>query len=247
LLGITLPFIINFDNKTESDNSVSNSKTTSNSGTINNSEATNNNEDEVTIGNQIWSTKNLNVSTFRNGDQIPEAQTKEEWEKASDNKKPAWCYFNNSKHKGEVYGKLYNWYAVSDPRGLAPKGWHIPNESEWEILLDIADEDIVANELKSTTGWAYPNSSVYSDNGNNNSGFSALPGGQRCIDNTYFDFYNMYVAGYWWSDTEVKGDKENAYYHALFKGKNGKGSHKAEFFYNNDNKGTGCSVRLIKD
>ena len=71
--------------------------------------------------------KNLNVSRFRNGEIIFEAKTIEEWEKAGENKTPAWCYYNNNPTNGAKYGKLYNWYAVNDIRALAPKGWHIPS------------------------------------------------------------------------------------------------------------------------
>jgi len=82
----------------------------------------------VNIGTQTWMAKNLNVSIFANGDPIPEVKTNEEWKKAAEEKKPAWCYYENDPANGAIYGKLYNWYAVSDPRGLAPKGWHIPIE-----------------------------------------------------------------------------------------------------------------------
>jgi uncharacterized protein (TIGR02145 family) len=88
----------------------------------------------VTIENQHWMTKNLNVSTFRNGDPIREARTNREWEQAIAKKEPAWCYYENNPKNGSKYGKIYNWYAVSDPRGLAPYGWHIPSFMEWNSL-----------------------------------------------------------------------------------------------------------------
>ncbi len=93
-----------------------------------------------------WSKKNLNVSKFRNGDNIPEAKTNEEWNKAGENKQPAWCYYNNDSLNGAKYGKLYNWYAVNDSRGLAPLGWHIPSDVEWSIVQDWINEskDITA-------------------------------------------------------------------------------------------------------
>jgi uncharacterized protein (TIGR02145 family) len=90
----------------------------------------------VTIGKQIWSSKNLDVEYFRNGDPIPQAKTCEEWKLASENKKPIWCYYFFDPNNGKLYGKLYNWYAVNDPRGLAPIGWHIPEYSEWKQLID---------------------------------------------------------------------------------------------------------------
>ena len=83
----------------------------------------------VKIGSQVWATENLNVDRFRNGDPIPQAKTAEEWQNAGNNQQPAWCYYNNDPKNGESYGKLYNWYAVNDRRGLAPQGWHIPSDA----------------------------------------------------------------------------------------------------------------------
>lgn len=89
----------------------------------------------VKIGNLEWASKNLNVSTFRNGDTIFHAQSNEEWERASKLHIPAYCYYDNNPSNGDVYGKLYNWYAVMDQRGLAPQGFYIPNNDEfWSIL-----------------------------------------------------------------------------------------------------------------
>jgi uncharacterized protein (TIGR02145 family) len=91
--------------------------------------------DSVTIGNQVWMTKNLEVDEFRNGDPIPQAKSAAQWVKAGENHQPAWCYYKNNPKNGKKYGKLYNWYAVNDPRGLAPKGWHIPRGQECKELL----------------------------------------------------------------------------------------------------------------
>jgi TolA-binding protein len=106
----------------------------------------------VKIGTQTWMAENLNVSTFRNGDPIMEAKTNEEWEKAGKEGKPAWCNYENDPKNGAKYGKLYNWYAVNDPRGLAPAGWHVPSDAEWTTLGDqLGDE--ASNKMKSTSGW----------------------------------------------------------------------------------------------
>jgi uncharacterized protein (TIGR02145 family) len=108
----------------------------------------------VTIGNQIWTTKNLDVATFRNGDAIPQAKTNEEWEAAGDNKQPAWCYHENNTANGNKYGKLYNWYAVVDARGLAPIGYHIPTDDEWTVLSTfLGGEDVAGKKMKSSFGW----------------------------------------------------------------------------------------------
>jgi len=108
----------------------------------------------VTIGTQVWSTKNLDVATFRNGDPIPQAKTEEEWEAAGDNKQPAWCYYENNTANGTKYGKLYNWYAVNDARGLAPTGYHIPTDEEWTALSTfLGGEDVAGKKMKSSSGW----------------------------------------------------------------------------------------------
>lgn len=86
---------------------------------------------ETRIGNQTWMAVNLDIATFRNGDAIPEAKSKEEWTNACKAKKPAWCYYNNDPANGKQYGRMYNWYAVTDSRELAPAGWHIPALEEW--------------------------------------------------------------------------------------------------------------------
>jgi len=148
----------------------------------------------VTIGKQVWMTKNLDVATFRNGDPIPEAKTYEEWEIAGENKQPAWCYYKNDPANGAKYGKLYNWYAVNDSRGLAPTGWHIPSDAEWTELTDfLGGEDVAGTKMKSKSGWEEDG------NGTNESGFSGLPGGIRYDDGSFNDIgYN----GFWWSSTE---------------------------------------------
>lgn len=109
----------------------------------------------VSIGTQVWMTKNLNVDTFLNGDVIKEAKTMAEWIKAGLNKQPAWCQYNNDPTNGIKYGKLYNWFAINDYRGLAPKGYHIPSDVEWSILYDFldADETKVILKMKSENGW----------------------------------------------------------------------------------------------
>jgi uncharacterized protein (TIGR02145 family) len=106
----------------------------------------------VTIGTQVWMTKNLDVAKFRNGDPIPEANTKEEWLKARENKQPAWCNYDNNPANGSKYGKLYNWYAVNDPRGLAPEGYHVPTDAEWTKLENLLGSD-AGTKMKSKSGW----------------------------------------------------------------------------------------------
>lgn len=155
------------------------------------------NLDEVTIGKQIWMTKNLNVAKFRNGDSITEAKTVKEWQKAGDNKQAAWCYYNNNSNNGARYGKLYNWYAVNDSRGLAPKGWVLPTEENWSRLTDYLGGNNAGKRMKSIDLWS--DNGAESGNGTNKSGFSGFPGGYRFSSGTFSD---IGANGNWWSATE---------------------------------------------
>lgn len=149
----------------------------------------------VRIGNQEWFAENLNVSHFRNGDPIPEARTGEEWEKAGLERLPAWSYYENDTENGKIYGKLYNWYAVNDPRGLAPEGWTIPSKSDWDQLESFLKGGWIAvSSLKSKNGWPRR------ENGNNRSGFTALPGGHREPQGAFGSVGHI---GRWWSSTET--------------------------------------------
>ena len=138
------------------------------------------------IGTQVWMTKNLDIVTFRNGDTIPEAKTDEQWKLAGENKQPAWCYDNGSKN-GQNNGKLYNWYAVSDMRVLAPVGYHVPTENEWNLLLSYLDgkshDGIKSNRKHARIRLK-------------NSGFSVSLAGIRSTD-VVFELNSL--RGSWWS------------------------------------------------
>lgn len=145
-----------------------------------------------------WTAQNLDVSSFRNGDPIPEAKTEEQWKKAAMEGTPAWCYYNNDPANGKKYGKLYNWYALNDPRGLCPEGWHIPDYEEWNSFNRLLGKD-AGNKLKSVSGWK--------DNGNGTDsiGFSALPAGVRYHSGMFNDlgryahFRTSEIKGPWYS------------------------------------------------
>jgi len=127
----------------------------------------------VQIGNQVWMAKNFDGLTFRNGDSIPHAKSAEEWERAGKAAKPAWCYYENDNSIGRKYGRIYNWYAVNDPRGFCPKGWHVPTNDEWIILENFLGSSEAGLRLKCK---AVPNQN---GNGINSSKFCALLGGYR--------------------------------------------------------------------
>ena len=153
----------------------------------------------VTIGSQQWFSQNLNVDRFANDELIPQAQTDEEWTNAGANKQPAWCYYNNDPANGRIYGKLYNWYAVHDIRGLAPQGWHVPSDNEWTQLTNyLGGEETAGSKMKSTNLWEQ------NGNGNNSSGIAGLPGGMRGSDGT-FGFLGSDT--FWWSSSSYTTGK----------------------------------------
>lgn len=128
----------------------------------------------VKIGNQTWITQNLQTTKFRNGDPIPEARTDVEWKSACSKKLPAWSYVGSYAGSPKNYGKIYNQYAVTDKRGLAPEGWHIPSDKEWDILLsNVSSQKSVGFYIKSTTTWSS------NRNGNNASGLNIVATGTR--------------------------------------------------------------------
>lgn len=149
----------------------------------------------VQIGDQIWMSENLDVSHFSNGDPIPQITDDAAWEAAGSRGEPAWCYYLNDPSNGKKYGKLYNLNAIKDPRGLAPEGWSVPTEQQWKELMDFqGGDDEAGNKLKSTRGWKA------NGNGNNESSFSALPGGNRNADGSFW-FEGEYA--YWWTSALV--------------------------------------------
>ena len=168
----------------------------------------------VKIGSQVWMSQNLDVTRFRNGDIIPEAKTVKEWQRAVKEGKPAWCYPNDKSKKGGKYGKLYNWYAVNDPRGLAPEGWHIPNYEEVKILRDQASGYGRGPQFKAREGWHMDCHSSY--HGNNKTGFAALPAGFRELNGDFDDnreemedYKNRYAC-FWMADKDKEWGENRA-------------------------------------
>ncbi len=182
----------------------------------------------ITIGTQVWMNKNLSVSHYRNGDTILMVNSPTEWAKL---KTGAWCYYSIQSAKGITYGKLYNWYAVRDPRGLAPVGWHMPSDSEWAVLkIFLGGEKAAGGRMKATSIWNAPNNGA-----TNISGFTALPGGYRDATGA-FKYVGYY--GYWWSSTQLNSNF--AWYHNL--------SYNYPFISRNYNYKTfGFSVRCVKN
>lgn len=186
--------------------------------------------DEVVIGSQVWKTKNLDVATYRNGDPIPQVTDATQWENLTTG---AWCYYENNTANGPVYGKLYNWYAVNDPRGLAPTGYHVPSDGEWANLINfLGGVDFAGGKMKETgtMHWISPNIGA-----TNSSGFIGIPGGFR-------DFYSSFVSigniGKWWSSSEYYASSA---WHLDLSYDNG------STYIANSVKRSGHSVRCLKD
>ncbi len=154
----------------------------------------------VTIGKQVWMVENLKVTRFRNGDPIPKVIENAEWDKLSSG---AYCDYDNNLSNVATYGRLYNWYAVNDPRGSAPKGWHVPTNEEWETLgTYLGGNTVAGGKLKETGGshWISPNQGA-----NNSSGFFGLPGGIRAsYEKSIGEFKYVGQIGAFWSSTELR-------------------------------------------
>jgi uncharacterized protein (TIGR02145 family) len=172
----------------------------------------------VRMGNQVWMAKNLDVIAFRNGDPIPEMKTNEEWIQAGVDKKPAWCYYDNNPAAGAANGKLYNGFAMMDPRGLAPEGYHVATDYDWVQLASyLGGRDTAGLELKKVKG------------------FGAMMGGYRNSDGK---LYGMGVNGYWWSTTILFQD---VMWNLVLNHKN------SVVFRNYSKQSEGLSVRCIRD
>ena len=198
----------------------------------------------VSICNQVWSLQNLDVSQYSDGTPIPEVTDPTVWGNLTTG---AWCYYNNDSSNANLYGKIYNWYAVAgiydtnsanNPslrKKLAPIGWHIPTLVELNQLIDcLGGQSIAGGKMKEsgTLNWLSPNT-----NATNSSGLTALPGGYR-NDGGGSNFATKTLNGWWWVSTE----------------NNTISSWSLTLNYNNGNadiylqgKKTGFSVRCIKD
>ena len=184
----------------------------------------------VKIGNQWWMAENLKVTHYRNGDLIPIITNDSEWQNLSTG---ACCSYDNTMMNTVNYGNLYNWYAVNDTRSIAPAGWHIPGNEEWQILVGFLGGSSVAGGMMKESGtvhWKDPNSDA-----TNAVIFTALPGGFRY---SYGKFYNIGFSGSWWSASEY-----NVNYSFEWNITNTS----SEIARYNQDKRSGYSVRCIKD
>lgn len=198
--------------------------------------------DTIAIGTQVWMKQNLKVANYRNGDSIPTNLSNTTWQNTTSG---AYAIYNNTAANDSIYGKLYNWYAVADPRGLCPTGWHLPSDAEWqtlEIALGLpayeanstgnrGSSQNIGGKIKAVSPlWSSPNTGA-----NNSSGFTGLPGGYRYYIGPYDVIGN---GGGWWSSTQYTPN--GAWYRYLY------------FNYGSvlrldTNKSNGLSVRCLRD
>jgi len=186
--------------------------------------------DIIHIGEQVWMAENLKVTRYRNGNLIPYVTTNVVWESLSTG---GYCYYSNIETNRTIYGNLYNWAAVTDSRNLAPTGWHVPTDAEFQTLIDYLGGDSIAGGKMKTTGTAYwlaPN-----DGATNESGFSAMPGGLR--DYTGHCTNIIYHAYFW---TTTSRNTADAWYRRL-------NYNNAEAERDSYDKGAGFSVRCVRD
>lgn len=196
----------------------------------------------VEICGQTWLKSNLNVTRYRNGDVIPQITNQVTWGQANYG---GWCYYNNDPSTEALYGKLYNWYAVSDPRGLAPIGYHIPSDAEWIILNTcLGGAAVAGGKMKQagTANWNSPNTGA-----TNESNFTALPGGFRQNDINASTLSSIFIGlqstSYFWSSTVYNVNPnviDNSYCYILSRMNT---SNSQNYF----NKKYGMSVRCVKD
>jgi len=195
----------------------------------------------VTIGTQTWMVENLKTTKYRNGDAIDNVTGNTAW---SARTAGAWCDYSNTATNGTKYGHLYNWYAVSDTRNIAPVGWHVATDADWTKLMSYVAANLgtslnAAKALAAaTTDWtAYSTAGTVGNNLalNNFTGFSALPGGYRSLDGTFDSLSNN---GLWWGSTE--GSTSTAWYRYV-------GYNASLVGRSYHGKANGFSVRCVRD
>jgi len=188
----------------------------------------------VQIGRQIWMVENLKVTRFRNGEAIPRITENDQWAQATAS---AYCDYNNDAKNSEIYGRLYNWFAVNDARKLAPAGWHVPSESEWNDLIKHLGGGIAAEQTLKESGFTHWQAKHKI--GDNASGFTALPAGSRLYLIGNFDSMG-YLAYFWSSD-------QHNYNGILYSGYCMLNSGSSGAILQATNQKSGYSVRCIKD
>ncbi len=188
----------------------------------------------TTICGALWTTRNLDVAAYRNGDPIPQVSDPTAWVNLTIG---AWCWYNNDSATYHRYGRLYNWYAVNDPRGLAPQGWHVFTDAEWDAMETCLGEDSVGYRMRAAGKWPGPATAI-----DNSSGFSGLPNGKRS-DGGAFSHAGS-AAVYW---TAVEGSVSEAWCGRLIHDENLRDLPAMITGVGYTNKADGYAVRCVKD
>jgi uncharacterized protein (TIGR02145 family) len=184
----------------------------------------------VKIGDQLWMAENLKVTHYRNGDAIPNVTVNAPWQGLTTG---AYCEYNNDGNNVATYGRLYNWFAVTDIRKIVPAGWHAPTNAEWQTLINYLGGDSIAGGKMKEVGTAYwqsPNTGATDE-----SGFSGMPGGYRIYSGSYSSM--GYNAHFWSSMENYSG---RAFYRILYYSN-------SKVYHNYNYKQDGYSVRCVKD
>lgn len=153
----------------------------------------------IEIGDQIWMVENLRTTMYRNGDPIVHLTDGGQWAGTNSG---AWCWYENDSQYELPYGKIYNWYAVNDNRGLCPIGWHVPDEQDWTDLFTFLGGTSIAGGKMKIPGieyWSSPNSGA-----SNSSGFRGFPAGYRATLGTFLGLGDY---AFWWTSTEANISK----------------------------------------
>jgi uncharacterized protein (TIGR02145 family) len=159
----------------------------------------------IKIGTQWWMAENLKVTHYRNGYEISYVTNDSIWENVYVG---AYCDYNNDSANVSTYGRLYNWLAIRDSSILAPVGWHVPSDTEWQAVVDYLGGDTIAGGKMKEAGTAH----WHNAGGTNQSGFAGLPGGLRLGENGQYLYLRDYA--YFWSSTQRS--TEEAWFRYLF-------------------------------
>jgi uncharacterized protein (TIGR02145 family) len=190
----------------------------------------------VKIGCQCWTKENLKTTSYADGSAITEKNDSAAWcqNYYSGSLTPAWCYYNQDMANNANYGKLYNWYAVADPRNVCPAGWHVPSVNELTTLADfLGGQAGSGSKMKTTTLWSNSNG-----NATNSSGFSATPGGYRY---SFSPFEFVGINGYWWTSSSSSTSNPLSFCLRL------QGNSDDAYIDGSEDKSMGFSIRCIKD
>lgn len=190
----------------------------------------------VKIGTQVWMVENLKTSNYRDGSEILNGNYADPWNGIAIG---AYCDYEGKDYHSALYGKLYNWAAAVDPRNIAPEGWHVPSDEEWNLLenylISSSDTSQVANGVggllkKASEQWNTPNTGA-----TNSTGFTAIPGGRR----SNLGFYAYYGEKcYWWTSTS--GTEIDAWFRSVH-------YNNSEITRSKFDKTGAMSIRCVKD